>query len=106
MEFLVYGLLALATSIYAAILERMKSFIEPDLTWLEVAIGISICMAAPMALARIAPGDWTLYEARSWIAFVVGGLPIVVWQFYRNRRVAADTRIEAQRLRQRNREQE
>lgn len=99
MEFLIYGLLALATSAYAIVLERVKPFIEPDLNWLEVAIGFAICMASPMAIARVVPGmTWEIYESRVWIAFIVGGFPIVIWQFYRGRRVATDTRIEAQRL--------
>lgn len=97
-EFLIYGLLALATSIYALILEQVKARLEPDLTWLEVAIGVALVLSAPFVLARVAPADWATYEARVWTAFVVGGLPIVVWQFARHRRNATATRIEAQRL--------
>lgn len=93
-----YLLLVLGTTLYAILLERFKHLWEPDLTWLEVAIGTALCLLVPFGLARSAPADWATYELRTWSAFVVGGLPIVAWQLFRMIRSRLQTMQEAHRL--------
>lgn len=93
MELIIYTLLAVLASVYAYILDRVRTRIEPDLTWLEVAIGCALCLLAPTILARLTPNvTWSDYEQWTWLAFVVGGLPIVVWQFDKTRRNIAAIR--------------
>lgn len=77
----IYVVLFVATSIYAALLAWLKHLWEPDLTWLEVVIGVAICLMAP-ALDQRWHGPLTseVYELRVWQAFIVGGLPIVIWR--------------------------
>ena len=93
-----YLLLLCVTTLYAVLLERYKHLWEPDLTWLEVAIGTALCLVIPWLLARTAPGNWQLYEARTWQAFIVGGAPIVIWQLFRMTRSRLQTMQEARRL--------
>lgn len=77
----IYSALFLAATLYAALLASLRHVWEPDLTWLEVMIGVTLCLIAPFADQR-ANGPLTseVYEQRVWLAFVVGGLPIVAWQ--------------------------
>lgn len=93
-----YIVLFLATSLYAFFLYLLKRKWDPDLTWVEVAIGIAICMAAPMWLARVGDIGWETYEAYTLIAFVVGGFPIAVGEAIRNRRAAEAAISEARTL--------
>lgn len=69
-----------ATALYAAVLSRFPKR-DPDFTWLTVAIGVAICLAAP-AIDQRQNGPLTseLYEWRVWQAFLIGGAPIVIWQ--------------------------
>lgn len=77
----IYAALLIATTLYAAALAWLRHIWEPDLTWLEVVIGVAICLAAPYADRQLnGPLTSEVYEVRVWIAFLIGGLPIVVWQ--------------------------
>lgn len=83
----IYVYLFAATALYAALLAWLKHLWEPDLTWLEVVIGVAICLAAPYYDRQInGPYTSELYEWRVWQAFLVGGTPIIIW------RVAASVR--------------
>jgi hypothetical protein len=95
-----YAALLLATTIYALILFAwLKRRHEPDLTWLEVVIGIILCMAVPVWLARQAGNfTWQQYEARVCIAFIVGGFPIIVGATLHSRHAAAAAISEARSL--------
>lgn len=79
--FEIYAALFFATSLYAVLLAWLKHLWEPDFTWMEVIIGCAICLVAP-ALDQRHNGPLTseLYEWRVWQAFIVGGLPIVIWR--------------------------
>lgn len=79
--FEIYTALFVATTLYAALLAWLKHLWEPDWTWLEVVIGVAIVLAAP-ALDQRNNGPLTseLYEQRVWMAFLVGGIPIVIWR--------------------------
>lgn len=76
----IYLALFVVTSIYAGLLECFKHLWEPDLTALEVIIGVVLVLAAPYT-DRLLNGPYTaeVYEQRVWIAFLVGGMPIIVW---------------------------
>lgn len=91
--FAIYTCLFAATTLYAAILASLRHIWEPDLTWLEVVIGTALCLAAPYADQRLnGPLTSEVYETRVWLAFVIGGLPIVVWQLGQS--VRARLRVE------------
>lgn len=76
------GLFAI-TTLYAVLLSRIPQ-IEPDLTFLEVIVGVAMCLYAAY-FDRIWNGPMTseVYEARVWLAFKVGGAPIIIWQLYK-----------------------
>jgi hypothetical protein len=79
--FAIYAYLLAATTLYAVLLANLKHWWEPDLTWLEVVVGVFICLLAPYADQRThGPLTSEVYEQRVWLAFVIGGLPIVVWR--------------------------
>jgi hypothetical protein len=79
--FAIYCYLFAATTVYAVLLAQLKHLWEPDLTWLEVVVGVAICLLAPYADQRQhGPLPSELYEQRVWLAFIVGGLPIVIWR--------------------------
>jgi hypothetical protein len=79
--FAIYCYLFAAATLYAVVLARLKHLWEPDLTWLEVVIGIVMCLLAPYADQRWhGPLTSEAYEQRVWLAFVVGGIPIVIWR--------------------------
>jgi len=79
--FAIYAYLLAATTLYALLLAYSKHLWEPDLTWLEVIVGVAICLAAPyLDLRANGPQTSELYEQRVWLAFLIGGLPIVVWR--------------------------
>lgn len=75
-----YVLLFLTTALYAALLSRIPQ-LDPDLTFVEVIVGVLICLYAAY-LDRLWNGPMTaeLYEERVWLAFKVGGTPIIIWQ--------------------------
>jgi len=92
--FELYAALLLACTLYAALLAWLKHLWEPDLTWLEVIIGTALCLLAPYADQRLnGPLTSEIYEQRVWLAFVVGGFPIVVWQLGKSIRA----RLQAER---------
>jgi hypothetical protein len=79
--FQIYAALFAATTVYAALLAFLRHVWEPDLTWLEVVIGTALCLAAPYADQRLnGPLTSEIYEARVWLAFLIGGAPVVIWQ--------------------------
>lgn len=79
--FAIYCLLFAATTAYAVLLAWLKHLWEPDLTWLEVIIGVIICLLAPYFDQRQnGPLTSELYEQRVWAAFLVGGFPVVAWR--------------------------
>lgn len=89
----IYAALFIATTLYAALLAFLRHVWEPDLTWLEVVIGTALCLAAPYADQRLnGPLTSETYEARVWLAFLIGGLPIVAWQLGQS--VRARLRVE------------
>jgi len=94
--FAIYSYLFAVTTAYAVLLAWLKHLWEPDLTWLEVIIGVALCLAAP-ALDQRHNGPLTseMYEQRVWLAFVVGGLPIVAWSIGKSvrARLQAEQRI-------------
>lgn len=91
--FQIYTALFAATTLYAATLAWLRHIWEPDLTWLEVVIGTALCLAAPYADQRLnGPLTSEAYEARVWLAFLIGGLPIVIWQLGQS--VRARLRVE------------
>lgn len=99
----IYALLFLITTIYAIVLDRARRRKwEPDWTWLEVAIGSSLCLAAATAATYAALGTAGLVIAGMfWLAFAVGGAPIIFWQIRRTNGRYRDAAAEARRLLQR-----
>jgi hypothetical protein len=89
----IYSYLFAATALYAVILAHFRRLWEPDLTWLEVVVGTALCLTAPYVDQRYnGPLTSELYEQRVWIAFLVGGTPIVAWQLGQS--VRARLRVE------------
>lgn len=88
MTIALYILLAALSTLYAVVLElyAKKKRWEPDYTWVEVVLGVVLCLAVPFVLARTVGGDWQDYEFHTWLAFAVGGTPIVIWQLWRAER--------------------
>ena len=80
----IYLVLFLVTTGYAVLLAWFKHLWEPDFTFIEVIVGVAMCLAAPYA-DRLLNGPYTaeVYEARVWAAFFVGSAPIVVWSLAR-----------------------
>jgi len=80
----VYLILFIVTSLYALLLSQLRHHWEPDFTWLEVVIGVALCLTAPYA-DHVLNGPYTaeLYQWRVWQSFLVGGLPIVIWSIAR-----------------------
>ena len=77
----IYGYLFIAAALYAVLLAKFRKLWEPDLTWLEVVAGTALCLLAPYLDQRYnGPLTSELYEQRVWMAFLIGGLPIVAWQ--------------------------
>lgn len=74
---LVDATLVASTCVYAHWLAENKD-LEPDHTWLEVSVGVAMCLSAAGAHGRLAPADWRAYERAVWRAFLLGGAPIIV----------------------------
>lgn len=81
--FQTYCALFVATTLYAALLSRFPK-LDPDWTVVEVIVGVWLCLLAAY-LDRLWNGPYTseMYETRIWLAFKVGGAPIIAWQFYK-----------------------
>jgi len=89
----IYATLWLVSAIYAFLLARYRHLWEPDLTWLEVVIGVALCLLAPYAdMRQNGPLTSEIYEWRVWQAFLIGGMPIVGWQIAQS--VRAHLRVE------------
>ncbi len=82
-DLLVYPLLAVATALYAAFLDKLKPLIEPNWTWAEVVAGCWMCITAARIRARLGPDTREGAERAIRRSFVVGGIPIIVWQLLR-----------------------
>lgn len=96
----IFALLFLGTTIYAIVLDHAKRRRwEPDWTWLEVTIGSALCLAAgTAATCAVLGADGLIIAGLFWLAFVVGGLPIVIWQLSRMNGRYRDAAAEARRL--------
>jgi hypothetical protein len=104
----VYPALSLATTLYAVILDHNKRYappekeFEPYRTVDEVIIGSAICLAAGTIRAAPGPDDRRTALRATALAFIVGSIPIYIWQrmlHHERARQARDT------LQQHNREQ-
>lgn len=100
----IYGTLALVVLLYAVFLQLIhhKERLEPDYTWLEVVIGVTMCLAAAAYRGRHVSGGWKEYEGGAWLAFIVGGGVIILWQIgqsvARQREVRQRGRIDATQM--------
>lgn len=79
--------LVAATNEYAGWLAEHKQ-LEPDWTWLEVALGTAICLAHSAALGQLRSGDWQQQQWRVVRSFSIGAVPVVLGELrqYRQRR--------------------
>lgn len=68
--------LMMVTTAFALWLDTHKEH-EPDWTWVEVAVGTTICLVAAGLRTRVTGGDWRTHERNTWRAFILGGLPII-----------------------------
>lgn len=77
-----YTALLLTTTIYAGVLAHYQERIFPRFTWLTVVIGFVLCWAgAWVHLSLVWPqADWQRGLIEVFRAFVIGGLPIVIWK--------------------------
>jgi amino acid transporter len=75
-----YIVLFLATTVYAWVLERHPNW-TPDFTWFQVVAGTTMVLTVPTILALILPPmtGWQMLKL-VYLAFVAGGMPIVIWQ--------------------------
>lgn len=93
---LTFTMLALTTSLYSWYLDlrHERTYINPDITVLEVIAGTFICLLfAGLALPEHSSGTMLDGWLITCAAFLVGGAPVVVWQlariFYRRGKRAA-----------------
>lgn len=76
-----YLTLAAVVALYAIFLHHTKEYLEPDFTWLEVVIGVAICLGFAAWRHRLIGSDsWLDYEGGVRAAFYVGGGVIIAWQ--------------------------
>lgn len=88
--------LGAATTLYAVALDglqqRWRVKIEPDWTWLEVALGTALTLGASALRTRSRPTRprWEDAEADVWRSFFLSGSIIITWQLMRmvDRRLA------------------
>lgn len=112
LAFVTYGGLFFATWTYALLLQRYQEHLFPRWTWLTVAFGVLLCIgAAALQCALVWPySGWQRGIGEVLRAFVIGGLPIVLWKlsedqgriqrriaFYRNLAHERSTEAVAQR---------
>lgn len=73
--------LFIVKALYAFVLSR-KRFrkLQPDGTWVLVAVGVGLCLAAAAIDRRLTHPPIDVYEARVLLFLIVGGIPIAVWQ--------------------------
>jgi hypothetical protein len=79
--------LVTATNEYASWLAEHKQ-LEPDWTWLEVALGTALCLLHSTALGKLRGGDWKRQQWRVVRSFSIGAVPVVLGEVrqYRQRR--------------------
>ncbi|WP_110513217.1 hypothetical protein [Herpetosiphon llansteffanensis] len=76
--------LAMATMLYAVMLEHYKHYLEPDWTWIEVVVGTLLCVTAAGIAIRLTPNaSWPQYEQQIIASFGIGGGVIITWQVWR-----------------------
>jgi hypothetical protein len=81
--------LAAATSLYAIALDglqqRWRKEMEPDWTWVEVALGTALTLGAAALRTRVRPvtATWEEAEADTWRSFFLSGSIIIAWQLAR-----------------------
>ena len=88
---LVFLALFLVKSLYAVVLSH-KRFrkLQPDGTWVLVAIGVGLCIAAAGIDRRFTNPSIEVFEVRVWLFLLVGGIPIAIWQIGRSARALID----------------
>lgn len=79
--FEIYTLFAIAVTLYTVILWLWGHLLEPYFTIVEVIIGTALCLL-PAALDQRYNGPLTseVYEWRVWVGFLIGAIPIGIWQ--------------------------
>lgn len=79
--FHIYVTVFIADVLYTVLLVFWRHLLEPDLTILEVIFGTVLCLA-PAALDQRINGPLTseVYEWRVWLGFLIGVIPIGIWQ--------------------------
>lgn len=82
-DYVVYIPLAVATSLYAVVLDYLKDRIEPDWTWAEVVVGTTMCMVAAEVRSEMGPSDRAATLRAVRLAFAAGGTPVIIWQLLR-----------------------
>lgn len=89
--------IAATTTVYAIFLQRFKRWLEPDWTWFEVVVGDAIILGGALIMRKLRP-DMSAkeYERQTWLAFIVGGIPIIFWQVWQR---LADSRAALDELR-------
>lgn len=89
-KLLTFGLLGFTTSIYALILDRTRAIWKPGLTWLTVVIGVAVCLGFARAATPDA-GTVAEHDRNLRTAFIVGGLPVILWRIVRSKRFGLGT---------------
>ena len=79
------------TTRYADWLEEHKG-LEPDWTWVEVAIGTAACLLHATALGMSRGGDWRDQQLRVARSFALGAVPIVLGEMRQYRARQAERR--------------
>lgn len=90
-EFLLYGELFLCSTLYVVYMDyrRKKQGLDdtwpsPDGAWLQVIIGVGMCLLFATLDVVLQPyRDVIQLIAVFWLAFFVGGTPVVFWQTHR-----------------------
>lgn len=96
----IYLGLFVASCLYTVMLVLWRHLLEPDLTILEVIFSVTLCLSAPYLDARAnGPLTWETYEWRVWSAFMVGCIPIAIWQVAKfiHARIRVEARIGRER---------
>ncbi|NTU85109.1 MAG: hypothetical protein HGA45_38075 [Chloroflexales bacterium] len=82
-DLLISSGLALVTTGYAIVLEHVRQHLEPDWAWAEVVLGTVMCLgAAELRVASTTAPTADDYRRAIWTSFVIGGTPIILWQFW------------------------
>ena len=76
---------------YADWLEEHKQ-LEPDWTWIEVALGTAACLLHSAAHGATQRGDWRDQQLRVVRSFALGAVPIVLGELRQYRQRQAERR--------------